>query len=261
VKQPKSKIVRVEARQLRIHPFAQRQLVPAKLKKLMAEIDLDAIGVLHAVEYAIDGVIGIWVIDGQHRLRCLMENGLGEWVVEVKVHTDATDHARASALFLKLNDRSPVAVFDKFENEVSAGAPWALSAIEILKQHGLKVTRGSNDGCACCVSALRSLYSRDNGRVLDLTIKTVIAAWGRTAPAMEGKLLEGIGALYETYNGSVDQAALVKKLAKYPGGASALMGDAKGLRQFRKTSLSRCVAERIIETYNAGRRVGKLDPL
>jgi hypothetical protein len=43
-----------------------------------------------------------------------------------------------------------------------------------------------------------------------------------------------------------------------PGG---LLGDAKGLRNLRKTPLARCVAEAVIARYNAGRRVGRLHPL
>ena len=66
---PRSKIVRVEAQTLRLHPSAQRDIVPSKLKKLIAELDLDAIGVLHAVEYEINGENATWVIDGQHRWR------------------------------------------------------------------------------------------------------------------------------------------------------------------------------------------------
>jgi hypothetical protein len=257
----KSKFVRVEAQSLRIHPFAQRELVPSKLKKLMAELDLDAIGVLHAVEYEIGGVHAIWIIDGQHRWRALMEHGFGEWEVEVKIHLDVTDNARASELFLKLNDRAVVSPYDKFDNEVKAAFPAAVGIVQILQDRGLRVTRNAADGRVCCVTAMKKLYLADEGRSLRLTLDTAVAAWGKTASAVEGKLIEGLGLVYSTYNGSIDRAAMVKKLAKYPGGASALIGDAKGLKNLRKTSLSRCVAEKVIETYNAGRKTGRLNPL
>src|SRR5690606_15270957 len=104
----KTKLVKVRADTLAVHPYAQRDLVPSKLKKLMTDLDLDAIGVLHAVEYPIRGQAKLWVIDGQHRLHALLEHGFGEWEVEVKIHVDVDNDARASQLFLKLNDRSPV---------------------------------------------------------------------------------------------------------------------------------------------------------
>lgn len=261
IKPSKSKLVKVRADSLAIHPYAQRDLVPAKLKKLVADMDLDAIGVLHAVEYPIDRQTKIWVIDGQHRLRALIEHGFGEWMVEVKIHLDAVDNARASALFLKLNDRSPVSPFDKWENEIKGKVGDAINANAIVLKHGLAVSRQAGDGKLTCVAALKKLYRTDQGDALDRAIRAVIAAWGTKASALEGRLIEGVGTVYARYNGQIDEPAMVKKLAKYPGGASGLIGDARGMREYRRMTLSRCVAERVVETYNLGRRGGKLDPL
>lgn len=261
MKQSKSKLVKVEAQTLRIHPTAQRDLVPSKLKRLMSNLDLDAIGVLHAVEYEIEGVRGIWIIDGQHRWHVLMDHGLGEWIVEVKIHVDVTTDARASELFLRLNDRSPVSPFDKFANAQKAGHTNAVGVVGALVKNGLKLGKASGDGLVSCVSALTKTYDIDKGVTLEAVLETVISAWGRTASATEGKIIEGLALVYATYNGQVDRPALVKKLSKHHGGAPGLIGDAKGLRQFRTASIPRCIAERVIEIYNSGRKVGRLDPL
>jgi len=261
IKPIKSKIVKVRADSLAVHKNAQRELVPSKLKKLMLDFDLDAIGVLHAVEGHEKGEIKLMVIDGQHRLMALLEHGFGEWQVEVKVHLDATDDARASALFLKLNDRSPVSPYDKWMNEIKGKVGDAINANEIVMKHGLKVSRQNGDGRMTCVSALKKLYRMDDGKSLDKTLDVVIEAWGTKASALEGRLVEGVGIVFAKYNGSIDEPAMVKKLAKYSGGASGLIGDAKGLMEYRRATLSRCVAERVVETYNMGRRVGKLDQL
>ena len=260
-KTPKTQIRKIEARALRVHPLAQRKMLPSKLKKIMETLDLDAIGVLHAVEYAINGVMAIWVIDGQHRLGALMGHGLGEWLVEVKIHMEANDDARASELFLKLNDRASIAPYDKFQNELIAEHPDAVGVARIVKERHLRIGSTGNDGYICCVSALKALYGADSGRTLRLTLDTLLEAFGHTASAVEGRLIEGLGLIYSTYNGSVEQPILVKKLSKYPGGASGLLGDSRGLRQFRKATLGRCIAERIVDLYNAGRKAGKLDAL
>jgi hypothetical protein len=257
----KRKLVRVEVQSLRIHPTAQRQIVPSQLKKLVAKMDLDKIGVLQAIECSIDGVHGIWVIDGQHRVRALLDLGFGEWTVDVCIHTDVQSPARASEVFLGLNDRASVQPFDKFTNRVRALDPIAVGALARVEDHGLTVDRSVADGHVCCVSSLMSLYGLDGGASLSLALGTIIAAWGRTAAALEGKLLFGIGLLYNTYNGSIDTPGLVKKLAKYPGGASAVIGDAKSIARHRKMTLPRCIAGVILESYNSGRRTGKLDPL
>lgn len=257
----KSKMVKVRADDLSIHPHAQRALVPRKLKQLSAELDLDAIGVLHAVEYPIRGKKKLWIIDGQHRLKALLDHGFGEWLVEIKVHLDVQDDARASALFLKLNDRSPVSTYDKFKNELKSNHPVAVATLRIVKINGLEIDGSGADGIITCISTLKKVYKMDEGETLTATLKMLLQAWGKTAASVEGKLVEGLGLVVSRYNSSIDTPSLVKKLAKYPGGASGLIGDARGIRNFRKTSLSRCVAERVIETYNGGKRSEKLELL
>jgi hypothetical protein len=213
------------------------------------------------VEYEIDGVTGLWIVDGQHRYRVLMDHGFGEWIVEVKIHLDVKDDARASDLFIKLNSRASVQPFDKFKNARTAGYENAVRITRIAKDCGLEVARQAGDGKICCVSALTQAYAIDGGQTLIAALETLVAAWGRTAASVEGKLIEGVAAVYKTYKDGIDRPALVKKLGKYPGGATGLLGDAKGLRQYRHLSVGRCVAERIVEVYNSGRKVGRLDPL
>lgn len=258
----KTKLVKVEARSLRAHPTAQRALLPAKLKQLMANLDLDAIGVLHAVEYEINGEMAIWLIDGQHRWRALMDHGLGEWMVEVKVHVEVKDDARASELFLRLNHRAPVKPYDKFMNARNAGYVDAVGVSRIIQEHGLTInSSGHADRQVRCVGALVSIFNYDGGVTLQATLDTLIAAWGTVEAAMEGKLVEGLALVYKTYNGTVDRPAIVRKLSKYPGGPAGLMGDARGLRQYRHITVARCVAERMIDLYNTSRKTGRLDPL
>lgn len=258
---PKTKIVKVEAKNLAIHPTAQRLISTDHLRKLREKFDLDAIGVIHAVEYEINGVTQLWVVDGQHRLRILMDEGFGDWVVTVLVHLDIKDEAGSCDKFLELNFKKPVSAYDKFEKANLAKHANETGVTKVLRDHQLVTSRSASDGAVCCVTALTKLYKADEGVTLRATLDTIMAAWGRTTAACEGKLIEGMGIVFQTYNGSIDRPALVKKLSKYPGGASGLLGDAKGLRQYRRVSLARCVAERVVDLYNTNRRSGKLDPL
>lgn len=261
MKYPKTVVRKVAANKLTPHPLAQRETVNARLRKLKDALDLDAIGVLHVVEYKIDGKDGMWIVDGQHRWRALMDLDLGEWEVEIKLHLDVKDNKRASELFLLLNDRAPVATFEKFKNELSAGHREALAINSIAEVRGLKVSKVSGDGKLSCIAALKRTYRRDDGTSLQGSLDIIRAAWGPRAAALEGTAIEGIGLVIATYNGTIERDVMAKKLAKYPGGASGLIGDAKGLREFRKTSLARCAASIVIETYNRSRRSGQLDPL
>lgn len=256
---PTSKLIKMRADSLQPHPLAQRELVPSRLRKLIATLDLDAIGVLHAVEYPIKGKSAIWIVDGQHRWRALMDHGMGEWMVEVKIHTDVTDDARASAIFLKLNDRSPVSPFDKFQNRLMAKDEDAVAINDIAIKHHMKISRTGGPGCLVGISCIEKTYKLDGGDSLDKSLGIVNEAWGLRT--VEAKIIEGIGLLCARFNGAMDIPALTKKLSKYPGSATGLVGDARGLMEYRKVSLARCVAERVIEAYNTGRRDGRLDPL
>jgi hypothetical protein len=259
---PKSKVVRMLAQDLRIHPLAQRDVLPSTERRLMATLDLDAIGVLHAVQYDVPGHgCATWVIDGQHRQRVLLAHGLGEWPVDVKIHLGVTDDAHASALFLKLNDRSSVSPFDKFKNEVIAGDETACGVLKQLRSRGIRVAKEPGDARVRCVMAAKRVYGFDGGIALGCTLDTVVAAWGKTEAALDGKLIEGIGVLYRTYDEAIDQPALAKRLAKFPGGASGLLGRARGFKEVRGGTVPHCVAQVLVDLYNAGRRSGKLDPL
>lgn len=257
----KSKVIKIEAQQCRIHPHAQRDLLPSKLKELTEELDLDSVGVLHAVEYEINGETCIWIVDGQHRWRALIDLGLGEWVVDVKIHLEVKDDAGASALFLRLNNRAPVSPYAKFDNEYRARLNHAVEITDIAKAHHLKIAKQSGDRHLACITALHTVFDYDAGQTLADTLDIVVEAWGRSGPSLEGKIIEGLGLVFKTYNGSIERPVLVKKLAKYPGGPSRLLGDARGMREFRKASVSLCVAELVVELYNLGRRGTKLDPL
>lgn len=260
LRKAKSKIVRIAAKDLAIHPLAQRDLIPSKLKQLTREMDLDAIGVLHAVQYGINGSTHYWVIDGQHRLKALMDLDLGEWMVEVRVHLGIEDDARASALFLKLNNRVAVCSFDKFKNEVQAGQDVALGTQAVVLSKGLKMTRQGADGSVCAVTAAKTAFSLDNGESLGLALDVILKAWGDSAAALEGRIIEGLSIVLNRNKENIDVPSLIKKLAKTPG-PSWIQGRAQVIRETMKQSVTRCVANVIIATYNNGRSTNRLDTL
>lgn len=256
----RTKLIKVPASQLKIHPTAQRDLLPHRLKVMREEFDLDAIGVLFAVEYEINGIFAPWVIDGHHRHETLLYHGLGDWICDVIVFLDAKDEARASDLFLKLNYRGAVTPKATYLNALQARRKNAVGVHGIAEASGLRVTDQSADGNITCISTLLRLWDHDGGETLKATLDVLLKSWGQKAAAVEGKLVEGLGVVMRRYNGVIDKAALVKKLSKYPGGPSTLVGNARGLRDLKHMSISRCIAECIVDRYNTARHV-KLDPL
>lgn len=255
---PNNRIEKHEARTLRLHPTAKRALVRAKAKKITNELDLDAIGTLHAVDVEVNGERALYLVDGYHRLTALLDRGMGEWLVDVMIHKDVTTGAQASALFRKLNYRSGLDAITDFDQAVLAGEPAEVAITLIGERHGFKIGKGASEKVLCCPASLRQVFAADHGNSLDKTLAVATTAWGHTPGAVEGKLLEGIGRVFAANNGSIEQSVLVEKLAKYPGGAAGVLGSAKSLKALRSHSLSRCIADVVIEVYNKGRPKNRL---
>jgi hypothetical protein len=252
---------KMRADALAIHPYAQREKSPRHIKRLMDDFNLDAVGTIHAVQYPINGKPGPWVVDGQHRILALLELGLGEWEVDVATHVDVKTDALASNLFLALNHRLNVGSYDKFINELKSGNSTAVGIDDILRMFGITFSKTSSDGSVACPSSLKKAYQLDDGKALARAIGWLTNAYGKKASALEGKLIEATALVASRNNGNLEDAALVKKLAKYPGGAPAIVGDAKGRLKFHSGSLSRSIATIIVDAYNSGRRIGKLEPI
>lgn len=252
----RNKIIYLRLDELKPHPTAQRRLSPSKVKEIVRDLEFDltaawdAIGTLHVV--LLDGQY--WIVDGQHRWSALVRCGFSDQKVACEVHEDAQDHAAASKLFLRLNNRALVGIFDRWLNEIEAGEPDAIGTKEIVESFGLRIALQRGDGIIACVAALKRIYGLDNGETLRDVLGILAEAYGLTSDAVEGKMIEGLAVVSSRFNGELDRGALSKKLAKYPGGAPSLLGDAKGLMRMRRYVMSRAVAEVVVDTYNVGRR-------
>lgn len=205
--------------------------------------------------------MGTWVVDGQHRVSALINLGFGEWVVDVMIHVDVKDDRRASELFLRLNSRLTVSPYDKFINELQAKDPVAVGVNDIVLKFGLTIGKQTADGTLACPMSLKKAYKHNDGSALTRALGILTSAYGRNSSSLEGKLIEGMSLVTSVNNGNLEEGALAKKLAKYPGGAPALIGDAKGRLQFNRGSLARSIAALVIDTYNLGRRGGRLEAL
>lgn len=249
------------AKDLMIHPYAQRELVPSKLKSLTKSLDLDAIGIIHAVDCNIGGVDGVWVIDGQHRVKALMEVGFGDWLVDCVIHADAADEQKSCDLFLKLNDRAAVYAYDKFMAEVRAGHASAVGATAVVESKGLAIGRTSAAKTITAVMCLKKAWALDNGISLARALEAMIQAWGTSAHCMEGKVIEAISTIFHRYGQKIDGASFVQKMAKFPGGPARVVGVAKGHMEVHRVSLARAIANTLIDAYNHGKRSGVLEAL
>lgn len=236
----------------------QRDLILARVKRIADDLDLDALGVFTVSERS-DGALVI--VDGQHRHAAVMSHDMGEWEVEARVYSGISIEQEA-ALYRQLNDTRRITAWDDFKAGLEARDPECLEIRRIANEAGFKITNQSSDGQVCCIHALRTIYRRKGGAdALLKSLQDSRAAWGTIAAAAEGDILLGLSILHSTYNGELDRPALIKKLSKFNGGPSGLLGSARGLRELKTAPVSRLVAMVAVELYNRGRRSGQLADL
>ena len=228
-------------------------------ENIKANFDFDSLGTLQGAEYPRNGKTRLWIFDGQHRLKALMELDLGDWVCDVLVHLTIKDDKAAALQFLQIGNTKNLNNYEKFRQEIISENDIAIGVTEILERRDIKATQTQTDGGVCCVATLKRLFVIDEGETLGETLDTATAAWGRTAGALDGKLLDGIGRVLRAVNGNIDREKFVVKLAKFPGGAPGVIGKARIFRDLNKVSMTKSVSAIVVGAYNTGRRTGRIE--
>lgn len=229
-------------------------------KKLREGFDPDGIGV-PIVSHRGGGKY-VW-LDGQNRGELMRRAGWGDQKIQCRVF-NGLSLAQEASLFLVHNDNRRVQPIYKFLAKVTAGDPAAVATTRIAESLGWKISDQSGDRCIAAVVALEKVYLSDKkdekpgGAVLELTLRVVTEAWGYKSEAVDGRIIQGIGAVFSRFGDAIDRAVLVKKLAEFPAGASGVLGKGRGMQQFQGGTVSHCVAEVVVTAYNARRRTNVL---
>lgn len=247
----------IRADQLTMDARVQRVLRPAKVKQILRDgIDPDGIGIITVSRRSNREII---ILDGQHRIVALREAGMGHQMVAVDIRDGLSleDEAR---IFRLLNNTNRTTAYDEYAVGLVEGREEFVTINEIVENVGFRVFNQSATGVITAVSALRRVYGGTNNGdeprpdALEDTLTVAREAWGITSEAVEGNVIQGLGITLAVYGGDIDKAALIRKLAKYPGGAAGLLGQARLLNGIRKKPVAKCVAEIIVGVYNSGRR-------
>jgi hypothetical protein len=254
-----TKLVVMRADEMRIHPTAQRMLVRAHLERMKARFNRNGVHVFSAVNYSIRGKQGPWIVDGQHRWRAMMDLGLGKTEVLVTIYTDILDDVGANKLFLLLNTKASVAPYDTFMRELGSKEAAAVGVVQVARQYDMEISRVRGENKITCVNRVKSIWTLDEGVTLDMTLSMAHRAWGAQMVALDSNILGGLGQVLAAHAGDINIEGLTQKLAKFPGGPAGLIGSARGILGMRRTTLTKCVAELIAETYNRGRRKQRID--
>lgn len=239
---------------VKVNPAAQRDLVQARVDKLVAEFDPEQLG-FPTVNFRDSHY---WVVDGQHRIEALKVWLGDDWEsqqVQCQTYEGMTEEEEAE-VFLKVNDNLAVQAFAKFRVGVQAGRPDETEVDKVVRQCMLRVSQDKGDGAIGAVGTLMRLYRRSDSQTLARTLLIIRDAYGD--PGLEAAVIDGLGLLATRYNGELDDARLVTRLKSAHGGVNALLGKAENLRKQTGNPRGHCVAAAAVEINNSGRGGKKL---
>lgn len=255
-----SRIETLPVAKLTVDPTVQRGVDKQRVDRIAADYRVDALGTV-VVSHRADGTFHI--IDGQHRVQATIAAGYGDRTLTCLVY-DGLTLADEAAMFRRLNNARAVMPVDRFRVRVVEGDPVAVALNHTLNRHGWEVQQSKAAGAFAAVIALEAIYKGklngpgDTGQVCDTLISVITEAWGHDAAGVRSEVIGGIGAVLLRHNSQVDLPKLVSALAQFRSGPRGLIGQAKGLRDYRGGKLSDAFAEVVVEQINKGRRTSRL---
>lgn len=266
-KQPKSAPERTKtprASKIRPVPIAEMRVPPALVTQrpfiqshgdfLSANLELEKVG--YPVINWRDHIY--WILDGQHRIYALRENGFGEEMLDCEVYENLSD-AEMANVFLGRDKRKAVNPYAKFHIAVTANYDVECSVLRTVESNGLKVGKTKEPGNIGCVSTLTSVHEKHGAVVLGQSLRTIRDAFGSDAAAFDGQVIKGIALVFNRYNGKTNEKVMVDQLARVQLGARGLLRRAEALRVRTGNDKATCVAATVVDVYNKGTQAkGKL---
>ena len=230
---------------MRVSPDAQRDFKQWRVNEIVADFDLDQIGIL--VVSRRDGFY--WIIDGQHRVKALEAIGYGDQQVQCDIYEGLTE-ADEAEMFLRRNNQLTVTAFAKFRVGVTAGRPEECAINAVVQAAGLKVSASKGIGTVSAVAALRNVYRRDGEDGLRRALAIIRNAYGDTG--LQSIVIDGIGMLVHRY-GDLEDAYVVRRFRAAPGGVGGLMNRADVLKRSTGYPRAQCIAAAAVNVINGGR--------
>lgn len=244
-----SKVYDVPIGKMRNAPalVTQREFRQSHADRIAADLDLNKIGfpVLNHRDHI------FWILDGQHRIAALKQYGFSDKdVVTCEVYEDLTD-AEMADIFLGRDARKPIPLYDKFHVACTAGRRRERDIQRAVEANGQKIARAKEAGISA-VGALSAVYDRSGDTVLGQVVRAVNLAFGGDPVGFDRSIIEGLGLVFNRYNGRTNEKQLGSRLSELKHGARELLRKAEAIRERTGNQKKQCVAAAVVDIYNKG---------
>lgn len=236
-------------------PYGQRRFEPAWANDIASDLKLEEIG--FPVVSLRDGIP--YITDGQHRVAALRIFGFSlDDTIQCEVYEGLTPQEEAEK-FLDRNHSKSVSALSKFSVAVTAERREEVTIDRIVRVNGLHVGRNRAPGAISAVGALRKVYNRYGGEiVLGKVLRIIRDAYGDTG--FQSLVIEGLGMCLHRYNGEIDEAQMMTRLAKTSGGLNGLTQAATKTHIAMGQPKASCIAATAASIYNRDQKGKKLAP-
>lgn len=193
-----------------------------------------------------------WVLDGQHRIAALKQwdPTIESSSLDCEVYENLTD-AEMADIFLGRDKRKQIPPFDKFHVACTAGYQRENTIRRAVEANGQKISRDHNEGIST-VGALGKVYDQSGDTVLGQVIRTINLGFGGDPLAFDRSVIEGLGLVYNRFNGRTNEKSMGQRLSELRQGARELLRKAEALRERTGNQKKHCVASVIVDIYNKG---------
>ena len=121
----------------------------------------------------------------------------------------------------------------------------------MVETNHLKISRRKDPGCVGAVSSLLKVFDASGSIVLGQVLRTIRDAYASDPdPQTSAPILEGLGQVFNRYNGKTNEKAIIAALSKAQHGVRGLMQRATAKRERTGNSMTSCVAGTVVELYN-----------
>lgn len=244
--------------ELRVDPTYQRPLNRVRIKRMVAEFNPDAVGVLQVSKRA-DGEM--FIVDGQHRQALLVAVGWQDQKVPCLVHTGLTVEEEARIFSVRNAGSVKPSAIDLYRSRLAENNPLTLEIDRTLRKVGVQIVTGPGENRIQCAGSIELVAEKAGCDTLYDTLVVMREAWGSHSSAFSAPLVTGIAVFLNRYGDKVDRKRLARQLSTVtPLQLRAMSKSATLGQSSTRNATLNSVPPILVALYNKKLRTGHLDP-